>query len=71
MQASIDQLEEERASPSIQEGKNSVGSCSQSVHLALLICMAPWRPAQRDLTLQPVQSTAKLSKHIQNEEHSF
>lgn len=32
MQVSINQLEEERASPSIHEGKNSVGSCSQSVH---------------------------------------
>lgn len=32
MQASINQLEEERPSPSIHEGKYSVGSCSQSVH---------------------------------------
>lgn len=32
MWASINHLEEEGPSPSIHEGKNSVGSCSQSVH---------------------------------------
>lgn len=32
MRASIIHLEEERPSPSIHEGKNSVRSCSQSVH---------------------------------------